>query len=75
MRTLSFKIPDSVNLEDKDVAMLVASTLYEKGKLTLGQASDLAGLTKRQFIERLGDLDVSVFNYPASELKRDIENA
>jgi len=29
MRTENFKIPDTVDIDDKDIAMLVASTLYE----------------------------------------------
>ena len=47
----------------------------EKGKLFLGQAADLAGLTKRTFAELLGKYDVSIFNYPPSDLTRDVKNA
>jgi predicted HTH domain antitoxin len=75
MRTMNFKIPDTVDLDDKDIAMLVASTLYEKGKLSLGQAAEMAGLTKRTFIELLGKYDVSIFNYPPTDLTRDVNNA
>ena len=75
MRTVNFKIPDTVDLNDKDIAILVASTLYEKGKLSLGQAAELAGLTKRTFAELLGKYDVSIFNYPPSHLTRDVRNA
>ncbi|NBB89074.1 MAG: UPF0175 family protein [Bacteroidetes bacterium] len=75
MRIMNFKIPDTVDLNDKEIAMLVASTLYEKGKLSLGQAADLAGLTKRTFAELLGKYGVSIFNYPPSDLTRDVKNA
>jgi predicted HTH domain antitoxin len=75
MRKVNFKIPDNVDLDEKDIAMIVASTLYEKGKLSLGQAAELAGLTKRTFAELLGKHDISVFNYPPSDLTRDIKNA
>jgi len=75
MRIVNFKIPDTVDLNDKEIAMLVASTLYEKGKLSLGQAADLAGLTKRTFAELLGKYGVSIFNYPPSDLTRDVKNA
>ena len=51
------------------------SKLYEQGKLSLGQAAELVGMTKRTFTELLGRYDVSVFNYPASELSRDVKNA
>jgi predicted HTH domain antitoxin len=35
----------------------------------------MTGLTKRAFAELLGAYNVSIFNYPASELKHDIDNA
>jgi predicted HTH domain antitoxin len=68
-------IPDTVDLNDREAKMLLASRLYEKGKLTLGQAAELVGLSKRAFMEILGDYDVSIFNYPLSELENDIKNA
>jgi len=55
--------------------LLIASRLYEQGKLTLGEGAELAGVSKRTFIELLGHYDVSVFNYSVQELKGDIENA
>ncbi|MFO8066790.1 MAG: UPF0175 family protein [Bacteroidales bacterium] len=75
MRTVNFKIPDNVDLDDKDIAMIVTSMLHEKGKLSLGQAVELAGLTKRSFAELLGRFDFSIFNYPPSDLTRDVKNA
>ena len=47
--------------------------LYESGKLSLGQAADMAGLTKRTFAELLGDYDVALMNYPVSEILEDAE--
>jgi predicted HTH domain antitoxin len=35
----------------------------------------LAGFSKRAFAEILGKYGVSIFNYPASDLSLDIENA
>lgn len=51
MRTVTFKIPDTLDMDSSDVAMLVAARLYEQGKLSLGQAAEVAGLTKRTFAE------------------------
>ncbi len=75
MKTVTFHIPDSVELDEKDIEMLVASRLYEEGKLSLGQAAEMVGLSKRTFTELIGKYGVSIFNYPASDLSRDIENA
>jgi len=75
MKVLTLNIPDSLDVDNRDLAMLVATRLYEQGKLSLGQAAELAGLTKRTFAELLGSYNVSIFNYPASDLSRDVANA
>ena len=75
MRTLTFNIPDSLEMDDREVAMIIATRLYEQGRLSLGQAAELVGLTKRTFAELLSKYDVSIFNYPASDLSRDVKNA
>jgi len=75
MKTLVLNIPDSVDIDNKDLAMLLATRLYEQGKLSLGQAAEVAGLSKRTFIELLGKYNVSVFNFPSSDLSKDVANA
>lgn len=55
--------------------MMLATRLYESGKLSLGQAAELVGLSKRTFAELLGHYGVSIFNYPASDLSNDVKNA
>ena len=75
MKTITFNIPDTVDIDKNEASMLFASKLYEKGKLSLGQAADLAGLSKRVFMELLGKYGVSVFNYPASDIEKDLKNA
>lgn len=75
MKTLTINLPDSLDVDDRDLAMLVSTKLYEQGKLSLGQAAEVAGLTKRTFAELLGKYGVSIFNFPAKELPRDAANA
>ncbi|MFW6246070.1 MAG: UPF0175 family protein [Tangfeifania sp.] len=75
MKTIQFEIPDNIDLDDREAKMMLASKLFEKGKLSLGQAAQMVRLSKRTFMEILGDYDVSVFNYPVSELENDIRNA
>jgi predicted HTH domain antitoxin len=75
MKTLTLNIPDSLDLDTKEMVMLLSSTLYEQGKLSLGQAAEMAGLSKRTFAELLGSYHVSLFNYPASDLSSDVANA
>ncbi|HEX2935507.1 MAG TPA: UPF0175 family protein [Bacteroidales bacterium] len=75
MKPLSINIPDTLDLNNEDITMLIATRLYEQGKLSLGQAADLAGLTKRTFAELLGKYNVSIFNFPASQIASDVKNA
>jgi predicted HTH domain antitoxin len=75
MKTLTLDIPDSVDLTEHEVKMLLAGKLYEQGKLTLGQAAQLVGLTKRAFIEVMGKYGFSVVSDSVEDLHSDIENA
>ena len=69
------QIPDSVDLKDYDLSMIIAAKLYEDGKLSTGQAAQIAGLSKRAFIELLGRYGVSLFSSSVSDLYSDIANA
>lgn len=73
MKTWTLQIPDS--LDEREAKTLLAAKLYENGSLSLGQAADLAGYSKRTFMELLGNYEVSVFKYTESELDNDIKNA
>ncbi len=75
MKTLTINLPDTLEMDDRELLMIVAARLYEQGKLSLGQAAEVAGLTKRTFAELLGSYNVSIFNFPASDLSKDIANA
>jgi predicted HTH domain antitoxin len=75
MNTLTLNIPDNINLEDSEALKILAVGLYGKGTLSLGQAAEMVGVSKRSFIEVLGDYGVSVINYSPEELDEDIANA
>lgn len=59
MKTLTFELPDTV--DEKDVKMQLAAHLYDKGIMSSGQAADLVGISKREFIETVGRYGVSIF--------------
>ena len=75
MKTVTINLPETVGMTEKEVVTALAAQLYEMGKLSLGQAADLAGYSKRTFMELLGNYGVSIFNYPADEIERDLRNA
>ena len=68
MKTLTFNIPDSVN--ETDVKMQLAAQLFDKGVMSSGQAADLAGLTKRQFLENVGKYGVSIFGENVDDIEK-----
>ncbi len=74
MKTLSFQIPEYLDIDHNEVTMIIASKLYEKGKLSLGQAAEIAGLSKRAFAEMLGKHGVSIFNYSPTDLSKDLRH-
>jgi len=75
MRTVTLSLPENLEVDNRELVMLLASKLYEQGKISLGQAAELAGLTKRTFAELLSKYDVSIFNFPSSGLSNDVANA
>jgi len=75
MKQLTIKIPDQLEIDNEEAAMMLAAKLYEQGRLSLGQAANLAGYSKRAFMEILGKYGVSVFNYPEEDLEQDIAHA
>lgn len=75
MQTIQIQLPDTVNIDAHEIQLLLAGKLYEKGLLSIGQAAQMAGFTKRAFMELLGHYQVSVINYPADDIGQDFENA
>ena len=71
MNTITLTLPDKVELDERDTVKFLAAKLYESGKLSLGQAAELAGYSKVTFAEILGDYKVSIINYPISDILAD----
>lgn len=71
MNTIVLNVPDKMDLNPKETSRFLAAKLYEAGRLSLGQAAELAGLSKVAFAEILCDYNVSLINYPVSEIQRD----
>lgn len=68
MKTLTLQIPDTV--DEKDIKMRLAAHLFEKGIMSSGQAAELVGISKREFIETVGRFGVSVFGESIDDLDK-----
>ncbi len=71
---LTLDIPDTLEVNEEDVKRMLAAKLYEAGKLSLGQAAEVVGMTKLSFAEILHIYNVSLINYPVSEMTKDAAN-
>ncbi len=74
MKTLTINLPDNLAIEEFEAKILLAGQLYEKGKVTMGQAADIVGISKRSFMEIMGRFGFSVFNYSVDDLKEELAN-
>jgi len=73
MSVITIEIPDQIELDTKDTIKFLSAKLYESGRLSLGQAAELTGLSKIAFVEIIGEYDVSLINHPVSDILQDAE--
>ncbi len=73
MSQMTIELPESVT--EPEAKLYLAMKLFELGRLSCGQAAELAGYSKRAFMELLGKHGVPVFDHPADELTNDLRNA
>ena len=60
MSQLIVQLPGSI--PEAEARLYLAIKLFEVGRLSCGQAADLAGYTKRPFLELLGKQGIAVFD-------------
>lgn len=65
------KIPESVDVHS--IKMHVAGILFEKGEISSGQAAELVGITKRQFLETIGEYGYSIFSETFEDIQKSLE--
>lgn len=68
-------LPDNFDHKTLDINLYVASKLYEDAFLSAGQAAEMAGLSKKAFIEIMGKYGVSIFSLSIDDVSNDVENA
>ncbi|VVB85950.1 Uncharacterised protein [uncultured archaeon] len=68
----AFKEP--VGSLEKKFRLYLAIMLYREAELSLERSAKMAGLCIEDFLYELGKHNVSVFNYPAEQLKKELES-
>ena len=73
---MSLVIPDEIletaRMSPTELALEIAVLLYEKGKLTLGQASQLAQMSQLQFQFLLASRQIPI-HYDVAEFEQDLQ--
>lgn len=70
MNTLTVDLPYDVDPED--ARLLLSVKLFEDGRVSLGRAAEMAGYTRRTYVELLGRRGIPVFNYSAESLDEEM---
>lgn len=73
MSQIPVALPDSAS--EAEEKLLLAVRLFQVESWSCGQAAELAGDSKRTFIELLGKKGVAVLGYSADELPDDLSYA
>ena len=71
MTEITLRVPSEINEEEARLFLMMK--LYELGKMSLGKAAELSGYSKALFMEVLGKYGIPVMNYPAEDLKGEID--
>jgi len=50
--TISFQLPD-INLKEEEIRLLLSIKLLEKSLISLGKASEIAGLSEKVYVDIL----------------------
>ena len=80
MRKMALEYPDDLESAvlltseelEAQIRLMAALKMFELGKLSLGKAAELAGLSRVEFLESCGRYRVSVFNCPPEELEGEL---
>ena len=72
--TLQLDIPRGLELSEFDIVMNLAAKLFDRGIVSSGQAAKMVGISKRTFIEIVGNYGVSIFQYEEGEFEKELDN-
>jgi len=74
---MSLTIPDEIlfatRMSEEEMRQEIAVLLFQKNKLTLGKASEMAGLTREQFQNLIASRNIPI-HYTVADLKQDIDS-
>ncbi len=71
MKTLTIDLPEEVN--EREARMTIAAALFDKGIFSSGQSAEFVGISKREFLETVGNFGVSIFGETVEDLRKPVD--
>jgi len=68
---LTIDLSEEVN--EREVRMTIAAALFDKGIFSSGQAAEFVGISKREFLETVGNFGVSIFGETIEDLRKPVD--
>ena len=75
MSMVVLDVPESLDMTERQIRMFVAAKLYESGRLNSGQAAEMVGMSRWEFLEQVGAYGVSIYDQTIDEVLADMNNA
>ena len=69
--TMTLELPEAAQLDEQSLREYVAAKLYGDGKLSLGQAAEMAGTDKWGMPKILSRFGVPYFNYSLEDYQKE----
>ena len=64
-----------LNISEQEIKIILASSLFQQGLVSLGKAAEISGYSQRAFSELLIKKGISPVQYDDQHLEEDIRNA
>ena len=73
-KDIFFQLNESISDFKNEILNNTAMELYNKGKITLGRAAELANLCKKDFIKLLSENNYSLYNWDTEEIDKEMKS-
>ena len=70
---ITIDLPDSLQITEADLRTELAITLFQQERVTLGTASQIAGMHQMEFQQLLGSRGICI-HYDVAEFEEDLQN-
>ncbi|MBD2427581.1 UPF0175 family protein [Phormidium sp. FACHB-1136] len=70
---ITIDLPDNLQITEADLRTELAITLFQQERVTLGTASQIAGMHQMEFQQLLGSRGICI-HYDVAEFEEDLQN-